>query len=208
VGIKVNIGIFGGTFDPIHLGHIEVAKLAISEINLDKVIFVPARCPQLKTTLPKASPQQRLDMVKLATGNEEMFQASDIEIKRDGPTFTFDTLEEIKESCSPKTALWFIVGSDAFSEFDKWENYEGILRISKICVVRRRVNNQELDQFRHIKRLANENNLTFINRKTPQTSSSRVREMMEEKNEVKKLLDPKVYNYIIRNELYGNIKDN
>ena len=93
----MNIGIFGGTFDPIHLGHIEVAKLAISEINLDKVIFVPSRCPQLKTTLPKASPQQRLDMVKLATGNQEMFQASDIEIKRDGPTFTFDTLEEIKE---------------------------------------------------------------------------------------------------------------
>ena len=204
----MNIGIFGGTFDPIHLGHIEVAKLAISEINLDKVIFVPARWPQLKTTLPKASPEQRLDMVKLAIGGQEMFQASDIEIKRDGPTFTFDTLEEIKESCSPKTVLWFIVGLDAFSEFDKWENYEEILRICKICVVRRAVNNQELDQFRHIKRLVKENNVTFINRMTPQISSSTVREIMEEKSEVKKLLNPKVYSYIIRNELYGNIKDN
>lgn len=204
----MNIGIFGGTFDPIHLGHIEVAKLAISEINLDKVIFVPARWPQLKATLPKASPEQRLDMVKLAIGGQEMFQASDIEIKRDGPTFTFDTLEEIKESCSPKTVLWFIVGLDAFSEFDKWENYEEILRICKICVVRRAVNNQELDQFRHIKRLVKDNNVTFINRMTPQISSSTVREIMEEKSEVKKLLNPKVYSYIIRNELYGNIKDN
>ena len=204
----MNIGIFGGTFDPIHLGHIEVAKLAISEINLDKVIFVPARCPQLKTALPKASPEQRLDMVKLAIGGQEMFQASDIEIKRDGQTFTFDTLEEIKESCSPKTVLWFIVGLDAFSEFDKWENYEEILRICKICVVRRSVNNQELDQFRHIKRLVKENNVTFINRMTPKISSSTVRGIMEEKNEVKKLLNPKVYSYIIRNELYGNIKDN
>ena len=204
----MNIGIFGGTFDPIHLGHIEVAKLAISEINLDKVIFVPARYPQLKTALPKASPEQRLDMVKLAIGGQEMFQASDIEIKRDGQTFTFDTLEEIKESCSPKTVLWFIVGLDAFSEFDKWENYEEILRICKICVVRRTVNNQELDQFRHIKRLVKENNVTFINRMTPKISSSTVRGIMEEKNEVKKLLNPKVYSYIIRNELYGNIKDN
>ena len=206
--MKVNIGIFGGTFDPIHLGHMEVAKLAISEMNLDKVIFVPARCPQLKTHVPKASPQHRLDMVKLALGKKKMFEASDIEITRKGPTFTFDTLEEIKESCSQKTGLWFIVGSDAFSEFDKWENYEGILRISNICVVRRSGNKQELDQFRHIKRLASGNNVTVINRMPPQISSSRVREIIKEEKEVKKLLDPKVYSYIIRNELYGNIEEN
>ena len=85
--MKVDIGILGGTFDPIHLGHIEVAKYAKTDLNLDRVIFVPAGSPQLKPSLPIASAKQRFEMVKLAIENKEMFQPSDIEIKRTGPKY-------------------------------------------------------------------------------------------------------------------------
>ena len=180
--MKMNIGIFGGTFDPIHLGHIEVAKYAKTDLNLDKVIFVPAGCPQLKPTLPSASAKQRFEMVKLAIGNKEMFYASDIEIKRKGPTFTVDTLKSIKKIYHPKSSLWFIVGSDAFSEFNKWENYQEIMRLSNICVVRRPGDIKKLGELGHLKKLVAENNVVFINRITPQISSSNVKTILKDKN--------------------------
>ena len=135
--MKMNVGIFGGTFDPVHLGHIEVAEYAKSDLNLDKVIFVPAGCPQLKPARPATTGLQRLEMVKMAIENEEMFYASDIEITRKGPTFTIDTIKEIKDIYPSRTRLWLIVGADAFREFNKWENYQEILNLSRVCVVRR-----------------------------------------------------------------------
>ena len=105
----MKIGIFGGTFDPVHLGHMEVAALAKSYLNLDKVIFVPAGCPQLKQLLPSATGKQRLEMVKIATGDNDRFNTSDLEINRKGPTFTIDTLKEMKEMLPLGTQLWLII---------------------------------------------------------------------------------------------------
>tara|TARA_B100000470_G_C19757956_1_gene376914 strand:+ start:671 stop:1291 length:621 start_codon:yes stop_codon:yes gene_type:complete len=205
--MKMNIGIFGGTFDPIHLGHIAVAKYAKTDLNLDKVIFVPAGCPQLKPSLPAASAKHRFEMVKLAIGNKEMFYASDIEIKRKGPTFTVDTLKSIKKNYHSKSSLWFIVGSDAFSEFNKWENYQEIMELSNVCVVRRPGESTELEQFGHVKKLVTENNVVFINRITPQISSTNVKAIIKDKNKVKRYLSPEVRDYIVRNGLYRTDED-
>ena len=204
MGIKVNLGIFGGTFDPIHIGHIEVANHAASELELDTVIFVPAGCPQLKNNSPEATPLQRFDMVKLAIDNQKMFQVSDIEIKRKGPTFTVETLAKIKENLNFKASLWFIVGADAFSEFNRWENYEKILKLSKICVVTRPGTNEQSE---NLNELITENKIMFVDWNTPRISSSQVKKIMKDKLEVTKLLHPKVYDYIVKNDLYGNIKD-
>lgn len=193
----------GGTFDPIHVGHIALAKHAVSELKLCKIIFIPAGNPQLKNNCPEATPIQRLDMVKLAIDNEEMFQASDIEIKREGPTFTYETLYQIRENLGEKISLWFIVGEDAFSEFDKWENYEKISKLAKICVVKRLGENQEGEKFTN---LIKENNVKFIGGRTPQISSSQVKKIIKDKIKVEKLLHPKVYSYIVKNNLYGKIK--
>ena len=205
--MKVDIGILGGTFDPIHLGHIEVAKYAKTDLNLDRVIFVPAGSPQLKPSLPVASAKQRFEMVKLAIENKEMFQPSDIEIKRTGPTFTVDTLKKIKKIYNKETRLWFIGGSDAFNEFHKWENHEEILSLSKVCVVRRPGNVEDVENFSYFKKPARENNVVFINRITPKISSSKIKEMIKEKIKVEKYLDPKVHDYIVRNELYRTAED-
>jgi len=205
--MKMNIGIFGGTFDPIHLGHIAVAKYAKTDLNLDKVIFVPAGCPQLKPRLPAASAKHRFEMVKLAIGNKEMFYASDIEIKRKGPTYTVDTLKSIKKNYHPRSSLWFIVGSDAFSEFNKWENHEEIMRLSNICVVRRSGDIKKLDQLGHLKKLVAENNVVFINRITPQISSTNVKAIIKDANKVKRYLNPEVHDYIVRNGLYRTDED-
>ena len=205
--MKMNIGIFGGSFDPVHLGHIEVAEYAKSDLNLDKVIFVPAGCPQLKPARPATTRLQRLEMVKMAIENEEMFDASDIEITRKGPTFTIDTIKEIKDIYPSRTRLWLIVGSDAFRDFNKWENYQEILNLSRVCVVRREGNIQVKDEFNHLKKLVFEHNVVFINKITQKISSSKIKEIIRKKEVVKKYLNPKVHDYIVRNGLYRTVKD-
>ena len=205
--MKMNIGIFGGSFDPVHLGHIEVAAYAKSDLNLDKVIFVPAGCPQLKPARPATTGLQRLEMVKMAIENEEMFDASDIEITRKGPTFTIDTIKEIKDIYPSRTRLWLIVGADAFREFNKWENYQEILNLSRVCVVRREGNIQVKDEFNHLKKLVFEHNVVFINKITQKISSSKIKEIIRKKEVVKKYLNPKVHDYIVRNGLYRTVKD-
>ena len=203
----MKIGIFGGTFDPVHLGHMEVAALAKSYLNLDKVIFVPAGCPQLKQLLPSATGKQRLEMVKIATGDNDRFNTSDLEINRKGPTFTIDTLKEMKEMLPLGTQLWLIVGADAFKEFNKWENYNDILKLARICVIRREGLDMGNEEFNHLKKLAFENNVVFINKITQHISSTKIKKIIKQKEKVKKYLNPKVHDYIVSNGLYKTVKD-
>ena len=113
----------------------------------------------------------------------------------------------IKKNYHPRSSLWFIVGSDAFSEFNKWENHEEIMRLSNICVVRRPGDITELEQLGHLKKLVTQNNVVFINRITPQISSSNVKAILKDKNKVKKYLNPEVHDYIVRNGLYRTDED-
>jgi nicotinate-nucleotide adenylyltransferase len=125
----------GGTFDPIHLGHLRAAETAREALELDQVLFVPAGQPPHRE-LPLASALDRYTMVGLAAAEHARFVASDVELLRDGPSFTVDTLDTLRGGC-PTNELVLIVGSDTFPEMRGWRDAERVFALSAVAVVTR-----------------------------------------------------------------------
>ena len=134
-------GILGGTFDPIHLGHLRAAESAREALGLDRVVFVPAHVPPHRVD-PVSSPLDRYAMVALATAGNPAFSASDIELRREGPSYTVDTVcGWLKEN--PGDSVVVIVGSDTFPDMATWRQPEKLFALSRVVVVSRP--GQELD---------------------------------------------------------------
>lgn len=129
------IGILGGTFDPIHLGHLRMALELYQVLDLAKVHITPCYQP-VHRKLPTAPPEQRLTMVKCAVQNEEALLADDREIRRGGPSYTIDTLTEMRAEM-PDTPLCLLVGIDAFLGFPSWHRWEEILDYAHLIVAHR-----------------------------------------------------------------------
>lgn len=129
----MKIGVFGGTFDPVHVGHLAIAQAALDTAGLDRVVFVPARRSPLKDREPAASAADRLAMLVLATKDEPRFSVSRVELDREGPSYTVDTLEALR----PTGDLFLILGSDALADLAKWRSPERIRELAKILVARR-----------------------------------------------------------------------
>ena len=124
-------GILGGTFDPIHFGHLILAEKAREAFQLEKVIVVPAAIPPHKIGEVATEPQQRLKMVELAIQGSPWFEVSTVELEREGPSYSIDTIRELKkEHSDPETAL--IMGFDSLLELHSWKNYRSILEETKI----------------------------------------------------------------------------
>ena len=128
----MRIGVFGGTFDPIHLGHLVVADEAREMLDLDEVLFVPAGQPWLKATTPVSAPCHRMAMVELALRSDPWFRAVDMEVKRPGPTYTIDTLGELQVKLGGAAQLYLILGLDSLKEIARWHRPE---RIFELCTV-------------------------------------------------------------------------
>ena len=133
----MRIGVLGGTFDPIHLGHLIIAEEARDRLDLEEVCFVPARDPWMKAGQPLTSGHDRLSMARLAMEDNPFFRVSTLELERPGPSYTVDTLRELQEDYGPEAQLFFILGSDAFARFDEWKDTEGILGLATLVVVDR-----------------------------------------------------------------------
>jgi nicotinate-nucleotide adenylyltransferase len=133
----MRIGVLGGTFDPIHLGHLIIAEEARDRLDLEEVCFVPARDPWMKAGQPLTSGHDRLSMARLAMEDNPFFRVSTLELERPGPSYTVDTLRELQEDYGPEAQLFFILGSDAFVRFDEWKDPEGILGLATLVVVDR-----------------------------------------------------------------------
>ncbi len=123
----MRIGILGGTFDPVHIGHLIIAEEARSRLDLERVIFVPAAISPFKTGKSGGSPLDRLKMVELATENNEYFSVSKIEIERGGISYTVDTLREMRRFYGRSAELFFIIGADAIVEIRKWKDPQVML---------------------------------------------------------------------------------
>jgi len=130
--VVMRVGILGGTFDPIHIGHLIAASSVYEALNLDSVVFIPAGDPWQKRDRDLSPGQQRLEMVKLATENDDRFQVSDVEIVRSGPTYAVDTVREWKR-LNPSDELFWIVGSDALSGIPSWHEWEAF--VSEVTIV-------------------------------------------------------------------------
>jgi nicotinate-nucleotide adenylyltransferase len=130
-------GVLGGTFDPIHNGHLAVAAEVRLELSLDEVIFVPARCPRLKPASPVATPEQRVHMVRLAISGSPYYRLSTVEVERPGPSCSVDTVAELRGQLDKDSELYFILGQDNLAELPRWREPERLVRICRLVAVPR-----------------------------------------------------------------------
>jgi nicotinate-nucleotide adenylyltransferase len=133
----MEIGILGGTFDPIHKGHLAVAEEVRLRLNLDEVIFIPVGRPWRKAGNPILPAEHRVEMVRLAIADRPAFNVSTIEVDREGPSYTVDTLEELKSMRSGGDELFFIVGWDSLADLPYWRAPEQIVRLCLLVAVPR-----------------------------------------------------------------------
>ena len=125
--MKKRVGIFGGTFDPIHLGHLIVAETLMDEFSLDREVFIPAAVPPHKLGQKITDARHRYMMTMLAICSNPRFQASDMEMKRNGPSYSRDTLEELIREHGEKTEFYFIVGADSVASLHTWNRIDELL---------------------------------------------------------------------------------
>ena len=129
----MNLGVFGGSFDPIHHGHLTIALAAVEQIPLDRVIFVPARRSPLKESAPAAPERDRLAMLELAIGDESHFTCSRIELERPAPSYTVDTLEAL----AGQGRLYLILGADAARDLPRWRRPDRVRELATLVIARR-----------------------------------------------------------------------
>jgi nicotinate-nucleotide adenylyltransferase len=130
----LSVGLFGGTFDPIHFGHLRLATELAEAFKLERVIFLPAGLPYHRGTGAHASAEQRLTMVKLATQRDARFDVDDRELRRAGPTYTYDTLAEVRAERGPQVPLVFLLGSDAFGQIHTWHRWTELFDLAHFAV--------------------------------------------------------------------------
>lgn len=131
----MKVGIFGGTFNPIHFGHLRSAEEAREAFSLDKVLFVPAAIPPFRKE-DVESPHHRMEMSKIAIEGNPYFGLSDIEVRRGGISYSIDTVEALKKE-APDIETYFIIGLDAFSEIGSWKEYRRFFSLSNFIIVTR-----------------------------------------------------------------------
>jgi nicotinate-nucleotide adenylyltransferase len=183
------IGLLGGTFDPIHNGHIAIAKTAIQQIKLDKLFLIPAGNPWQKSEFTES--KHRLEMTKKAGQDLEKVEVLDIEVNKTGPTYTFETLQELHEKY-PNSEFVLILGSDAVAGFDTWKEPNLIKTLARIYVVQ---GAKDFTQDWHFDR---------IQMPPIEISSTEIREKVKNNESISELVPKSVNEYISANDLYKN----
>jgi nicotinate-nucleotide adenylyltransferase len=128
------VGLLGGTFDPVHFGHLRLATELAEAFRLDQVLFIPAGLPYHRGRSAHATKEQRLTMLKLATARDARFDVDDRELKREGNTYTYDTLAEIRKERGPDTSLVFLMGTDTFAKIDTWHRWTELFDLAHFGV--------------------------------------------------------------------------
>lgn len=195
-------GIFGGTFNPVHKGHIMLAEYCMDSVGLDRIIMIPTAVPPHKISNNLASEDDRLNMCKLACRGKENFFVSDIEIKRQGKSYTYETLTQLKE-IYPDDHLYTIMGADMFLTLDRWKNPKIIFEKSSIITIPRDEENKlELENFYNNVLKAMGASSVILPNPVMSVSSTFIRENLDNFNLISDMLDKGVYDYIIKNNLY------
>ncbi|MDD5019848.1 MAG: nicotinate-nucleotide adenylyltransferase [Candidatus Omnitrophica bacterium] len=187
----MKIGILGGTFNPVHFGHLILAEQVRGQLGLDRVIFVPAFMPPHKDGRDIIPAKNRFEMLGLAVGDNKDFAVSDIEIRRRGKSYTVDTLRQIKKRY-PHAELFFICGSDLVAEIPTWKDVDEIYRLAKFVLARRPCYGKRLSGKPFIK----------INVAQVDISSSLIRKLIRQKRSVRYLTPNRVVKYIEQHKLY------
>ncbi len=200
--VKQRVGIMGGTFDPIHYGHLLAAEQAREEFGLSQVIFVPAAQPPHKSLTEVSPAHHRYVMTLLAVIAQMDFTVSDIEIRRDGPSYSIDTVRFLKEQWGDDTCFYFITGYDAILDLTTWRDYEELLRECQFVAVARPGRHAE-----ELRTLADElgplyDRIHVLEGISLALSASQIRARAREGKSLRFLLPESVEHYIKKNELY------
>ncbi|QHI73688.1 nicotinate-nucleotide adenylyltransferase [Aminipila terrae] len=196
------IGIFGGTFDPVHLGHIELALQAKEELHLEKVIFLPAKRQPFKLNRKVTSEKHRVNMLKQALQGKEGFEISYAELENDEISYTVNTLRRIKSSCH-NAEVFFILGTDSFLSIEFWYKAEDLLKESSFAVGSRPGYKEEelkccIDRIREVYNT----NIVLLNNKKLPISSTDIKTKVKMGKSIIDLVPESVERYIHENGLY------
>ena len=196
------IGIYGGTFNPPHIGHIQAAKQAVKTLQLDKLLLIPDRvAPHKEIPDNSPSPWQRLDMLRIAAGQDPALEVSDIELNREGPSYTCETVAQLKE-CYPQAELVVLMGTDMFLSFPSWRCPQKILAGAALAVSYRGDRQERQEVARMQRQLESQGAKVYLlENQVTEISSTQLRRMLAF-GCADSFLSPGVGDYIRQNKLY------
>ncbi len=199
------IVLFGGTFDPIHLGHTTVAAAAAEFLCANKVIFIPAKHSPLKSFLPSASDIDRLEMIKLAIVGHEIFEANDCELKRLAPSYTLETVRQFQAEYGSESSIYWLVGADSIDELVHWHDIVELIDECNLAVMYRA--GFDKPDFTGYEKLWGRRRIEKLQRNIVPTplvdiSSTEARDRLAAGQDVAQMLYPAVVSYINKHNLY------
>jgi nicotinate-nucleotide adenylyltransferase len=200
----VRIGILGGTFNPPHLAHLICAQEAFLQLGLDRVVLIPARIPPHKPVEEEPGPEHRLELCRLAIqGDEHRFEVSGLEIAREGPSYTVDTLQELRSS-APEHELFLIVGGDIAAGLPDWREPERVLSLATLAIAKRRgTSRADVDDALRV--LRGGERAQFFRMPRIAISSTMLRERVRAGDSIRYYTPDPVINYIDSHHLYAGV---
>jgi nicotinate-nucleotide adenylyltransferase len=195
------LGVLGGTFDPIHYGHMVAAQEALYQLDLDQVLFVPAGMPPHKPVRPASTARHRLRMVELAIASRPTFSLSRVDVDRPGPHYSADMLQLLRDEWGADTTLFFIEGADTLGDILSWHEPRRIVELAEIAVVDRPGVELDLDGLeQHLPGLGAR--LHHVHMPLLDISSTDLRQRVRDGRPISYLLPDDVMAYILEHELY------
>ena len=195
----MKIGLFGGTFDPIHLGQLIVMENVLNFMNLDKIIILPSSNPPHKLNKDKTDVKLRVDMVKKAIENNDRIILSTFEADNNEVIYSYQTINYFKEKY-PSDEFYYIMGEDSFMNIESWKNYKDLLKENLIVFARSSIDSQS-SLVKKVKE-TNKENIYLINNLNINISSTLIRNLVRDKKSIRYLVTDDVYDFIMENKLY------
>ena len=208
VEMRQKIILFGGTFDPIHYGHIRIAESAIQQIAADQLVFIPAKRSPHKKSFPVASAKERLEMISLAIAGKDNFSLTDCELKRPEPSFTLDTVRSFRAQYPEDAEVYWLVGADMVKDLTKWHRICDLIDQCNLCVMPRP--GFERPSFAGLKGVLGRQRLEKLQRNVISTplvdiSGTQIMKKLACGDDVEPMLPPRVLAYIRKNGLYAGL---
>jgi nicotinate-nucleotide adenylyltransferase len=196
----VNVGVLGGTFDPIHIGHLVIAEEARTKLGLSEVLFVPAGQPWLKQDRDITPAAHRVEMVRRAIADNPQFKLCTLEVDRPGPSYTVDTLTMLQKQLGSKASLFFILGRDTLAELPLWKEPQEVMQLCKL-VVPPRIGSRDL---RHLEKAIPGllDKVIQLDMPVIGISSSEIRHRIAQGLPIRYLVPPEVEKYITEQRIY------
>ena len=194
------VGLFGGTFNPPHIGHLALLEAGLAQLGLDRVLVVPVARPPHKESVEDPGAEHRLAMARLLCAGDQRIEVSDVEVRRGGPSYTVDTLRALHES-NPQDELTFIAGGDMATSLPAWREPDEVLRLARFAVAERTGAERAAVQ-RAIAGLEGADRVVFFDMPRVELSSSAVRRAVAEGRPIRDLVPDAVAAYIDEHGLY------